>query len=194
MKNLLMKTSSIATSKITALCLTGFLLTSPLCKAFSPAPGGDNYASLRAALSEMAGPSFTVPTPPAGGVVVAPGIASSVLLKPANSSSDVLLRVTSGPLRGSIVTGEYSDNKMVFIKIQNIKTPYGTDVWMPVTRGCGMNGVVEMPRVQVDRSEWTAVKGGGTLSAGTVVHLRILNQVQFDAPSGASTTLRLADR
>jgi len=176
------------------LCVASFLLACNLSQASVPVPSREDDAKLREAMASLAGPSYSVAAPPTRGVVVSPGIATCVLLQSANPSSDVLLRITSGPLRGSIVNGSYSDNKMVFINIENIKTPYGTDVWMPITKGADCEGVVDIPRVQVDRSEWTVVKNGGTLSAGTTVHLRILDDVQFDAPSEMPTVLRLAQK
>jgi len=182
-----MNSSARIVSNVSSGCLVCILLAGSVCQASAPIPVQEDYVKLHETLASLAGPAHPVADPPPGGVHVPPGIATSVLLKPANPSSDVLLRITSGPLKGSIVKGSYSDDKMIFIDIENIRTSYGTDVWMPITNGADSQGVLDMPRVQVDRGEWTVVKNGGTLAAGTRVHIRILDQVQFDTSSDRSS-------
>jgi hypothetical protein len=186
-----MKTSAAIVSKISFVYVAGIFLADNLSQA--TATRQDDYAKYREfAASAAVDAYYSQETPPSRGVVVQPGTVTGVLVKPANPSSDVLLRITSGPLKGSLVTGSYSENKMVFININSIRTPYGTDVWMPICKCSDIDGEVDVPRVQVDRGEWGVVEHGGTLDAGAMIHLRILNQVQFDAPLDKSPTQFLA--
>jgi hypothetical protein len=188
-----MKTSAALASKISFVYLAGIFLADNLSQA--TASGQDGYAKYREfAANAVVNTYYFQETPPCRGVVVQPGTVTGVLLKPANPWGDVLLRIISGPLKGSIVQGSYSENKMVFININNIRTPYGTDVWMPICKCSDIDGEVDVPRVQVDRGEWVVVKNGGTLDAGAVVHIRILDQVQFDAPLDKSSIQLVAHK
>ena len=188
-----MKTSSIKRASLNLfLGMTGILLATGLCRASST---DDNTAGMREfAACATVNTYFSQDTPPSRGVVVQPGTTTGVLLASAGPSSDVHLRIVSGPLRGSIVEGSFSGDKSVFVDINNIRTPYGSDVWMPICKCSDSDGEVDIPRVQVVRDEWQTVRNGGSLGAGTVIHLRILAPVQFDTPSQIPGTMLVARR
>jgi hypothetical protein len=88
--------------------------------------------------------------------------------------------VTSGPLKGAIAQGSFSSNAWVFIDISKLETANGTRVEIPACKWADAFGTVGVPRVQVDRSEWTQVRNGGIAAAGTEFHIRLLGPVQID--------------
>jgi hypothetical protein len=164
--------------------LCGVLLAPGMVKAHPHNVQVQDTAGFREFVAAHAVKCPAAAVAPSGTVRVPEGTVSSVLLQSTGRDGDVLLRITSGALRGSLVKASFCDNQWVFIKVEDIRTASGGKVWMPMCKCVDADGEVDVPRVQVDRSEWNQVRRGGIAEAGETFHLRVLAPLAIENETG----------
>jgi hypothetical protein len=164
--------------------LCGVLLAPGLANAHPHNVQVQDTAGFREFVADHAIKCPAAAVAPSGTVRVPEGTVSCVLLESTGRDGDVLLRITSGALRGSTVRASFSDNQWVFIKVEDIRTASGGNVWMPTCKCVDADGEVDVPRVQVEASEWKQVRQGGIAQAGDTFHLRVLAPLAIENENG----------